>query len=129
MPLQFEISTIINAPANKLYDAWLDSTLHAAMTGGAAEVSAEVGGEFTAWDGYISGRNLELSPGKHILQAWRTVEFDESEPDSTLEIHFEQRGEQTKVTIRHSNLPPHGMQYEQGWVDNYFEPMKLYFSS
>jgi uncharacterized protein YndB with AHSA1/START domain len=38
MPVQFEISTIIQAPAEELYHAWLDSTQHSEMTGGQAEV-------------------------------------------------------------------------------------------
>ena len=129
MSVQFEVSTLIKAPTEKLYNAWLDSNEHARMTGGSAQVSAEVGAEFSAWDGYISGRNLELEPGNRILQAWRTSEFNESDPDSSLEILFEQQGDATRITLRHSGLPEHGMQYEQGWVDNYFEPMKRYFES
>lgn len=35
-----------------------------AFTGSKATCDAGVGGEFTAWDGYISGKNLELEKGK-----------------------------------------------------------------
>lgn len=112
----------------KIYNAWLDSAQHSAMTGGVAEVSNMVGESFTAWDGYISGKNIELVPGKRIVQAWRTVEFSDDEPDSRLEINFEAHAEGTLVTIRHNNLPSHGMQYEQGWIDNYFEPMTSFFT-
>jgi activator of HSP90 ATPase len=99
------------------------------MTGGAgAQVSDKIGEPFEAWDGYIQGKNLELQPFKRILQAWRTSEFADSEPDSLLEILFEPANGGTKVTIRHSELPAHGMQYKQGWVDSYFEPMKDYFN-
>jgi activator of HSP90 ATPase len=127
MALQFEVSDVIPASAAELYEAWLDSASHSAMTGAVAETSAEAGGRFTAWDGYIEGRNLELEPPRRILQSWRTSEFDESEPDSSLELLFEPAEGGTRLTIRHSNLPAHGGQYEQGWVDNYFEPMKRYF--
>ncbi len=127
MAIEFEISDVIYYPTEDLYDAWLDSGRHSDMTGAEAEVSGEPGGQFTAWDGYISGRNFELTPGRRILQAWRTVEFEDDDPDSTLEVLFEPVADGTRVTIRHSNLPPHGMQYRQGWVDNYFEPMKAYF--
>ncbi|MBT3338316.1 MAG: hypothetical protein HN855_10320 [Anaerolineae bacterium] len=129
MSISFEISAHIPANAKTLYSAWLDSSKHSAMTGALAEVSAKVNEAFTAWDGYISGSNILLEPEKRIVQAWRTIEFSESEPDSRLEIIFETDEEGTKVIIRHSNLPLHGMQYEQGWVDNYFDPMKIYFKS
>ncbi len=127
MTIQFEVSTIIRTTVERLYTAWLDSSSHTDMTGGKAVVSKAAGGEFTAWDGYITGRNLELSPPDRIVQSWRTAEFTDSEPDSRLEVHFEQLDEGTRITIRHSNLPEHGMQYKQGWVESYFEPMKEFF--
>lgn len=125
--VNFKVSDVIPSPPAKVYNAWLDSGEHGLMTGGTAHVSAEVGDSFEAWDGYIQGINLELEPGKRILQKWRTSEFADDEEDSLLEILFTPEGSGTRVTIRHSNLPEHGMQYEQGWIDSYFTPMKEYF--
>lgn len=34
-----------------------------------------------------------------------------------------------KRLFRHSGLPAHGMQYQQGWKDACFEPMKEYFGT
>jgi len=127
--MEFEVSAIIASPPQEVYDAWLDSRAHSKMTGGKAKVSDKVGGNFKAWDGYISGRNLELEPGKRILQTWRTVDFADSEEDSQIEILFEATKGGTKLTLRHTKLPPHGETYQQGWVDNYFEPMRAFFES
>ena len=127
MEIKFRISETFPATPEALYEAWLNSDLHSEMTGGKAEVSDQVGDEFTAWDGYISGKNLELQPPLRILQSWRTTEFSPSEPDSLLEITFVTEEKETRITIRHSDLPEHGMQYQQGWVDAYFTPMKEYF--
>lgn len=127
MAIAFEVSEVIQAKPETLYDAWLDSEQHAKMTGGAARVSAQVGGKFNAWDGYISGENVALEAPRRITQKWRTTEFDDADGDSMLEIEFMPEGDGTRVTIRHSNLPADGMQYKQGWVDAYFTPMKAYF--
>ena len=127
MSIEFEIADVIPAPPDVVYAAWLDSGEHTQMTGGRAVVSAKVGESFEAWDGYIQGTNLELVPGKRILQHWRTSEFDESDGDSLLEVLLDPEGDGTRVTIRHSDLAEHGMQYRQGWVDAYFSPMKQYF--
>ena len=127
MAIEFEVSGTIPATPDLVYEAWLDSEKHTGMTGGEALVSNMVGDAFHAWDGYIEGVNLELDPGKRILQKWRTSEFEESDEDSLLEILFETVEEQTRLTIRHSKLPDHGMQYKQGWVDAYFTPMQEYF--
>ena len=129
MTLKFEISGLIPASPNDVYKAWLDSETHSKMTGGVAEVSEKSGETFQAWDGYITGTNLELEPDKRILQRWRTSEFEGPDPDSLLEILLEPENGQTRITIRHSNLPDHGMQYKQGWIDSYLNPMKNYFGS
>lgn len=129
MPLEFKVSEIITASPSEIYKTWLDSKGHSKMTGSKAKVSDKVGASFEAWDGYISGTNLELIPNKMIVQSWRTAEFDESEEDSHLEIILLAVKGGTKITLIHSNLPAHGEQYRQGWVDSYFEPMKEYFET
>jgi activator of HSP90 ATPase len=127
MSLEFEVSANFPVPPQKLYDAWLDSKQHSKMTGAKAKVGAKVGDTFEAWDGYISGRNLELEPGKRIVQAWRTSEFSDDEDDSQIEIEFKAAKLGTQLVLRHTKLPEHGEIYQQGWVDSYFDPMKDYF--
>ena len=127
MAVEFELSHEIPASPETIYSAWLSSEEHSNMTGGAATVTNAVGGTFEAWDGYIEGKNLELEPSKRILQSWRTAEFADTDEDSLLEILLEAQETGTLLTIRHSNLPEHGMQYKQGWVDSYFIPMLEYF--
>ena len=127
MSLEFEISELFPATPQTIYQAWLDSEGHTLMTGSPAQASTHVGDSFSAWDGYIYGMNLELEPGKRIVQAWRTTEFQPSDPDSRLELILKPEGKGTRVTIHHSSLPADGMQYKQGWVEFYFEPMLVYF--
>ena len=128
MSIEFEISEFIPAAPEEIYTAWLDSEAHTKMTGGLAKVSANIGETFEAWDGYIQGKNLKLTFPNRIVQDWRSTEFDESDKDSRLEILLAPEGKGTKVTLRHTSLPEHGMQYQQGWIDAYFVPMKDYFS-
>lgn len=98
------------------------------MTGSPAEVDGEPGGRFSAWDGYIFGSTLELTPNRRIVQAWRTSEFPEDAPDSLLEILLEEGSNGTTVTLIHSDLPQDQVDsYRQGWLDFYLKPMKAYF--
>lgn len=127
MTIDFVVSAIIPASPEEIYHAWLSSDGHSGMTGSPATASDQVGDEFSAWDGYIQGRNLELEPHTRIVQAWRTTEFSSSEPDSRIEITLVPVGAKTRLTLHHSGLPPHGGQYEEGWVESYFDPMKDYF--
>ena len=125
----FTIADTIPATASEIYEAWLSSDGHAAMTGNPAQVDGTVGGKFSTWDGYISGSTLDLTPNQRIVQAWRTTEFPEAAPDSDVEILLEAVDGGTQVTLRHSNMPEDQVDsYRQGWDDYYFKPMKVYFS-
>lgn len=130
MPEQLRITIILPVMAEHLYNAWLDSEQHAAFTGASAEIVPKVGGEFSAWDGYIQGKILLLEPFQRIMQSWRTSDFPSEAPDSQLEITFEDDGEQTHLTLIQSNIPDgQSAEYKQGWVDYYFDPMQAYFSA
>jgi activator of HSP90 ATPase len=121
----FIISDIIPAKASEIYDAWLNSEGHTAMTGSAAQVDGKVGGKFTTWDGYIFGITLDLTPDERIVQAWRTSEFPDDEPDSRVEILLEGVEGGTKLTFIHSNMPEgQSESYRQGWDDFYYKPIR-----
>ncbi len=125
----FEISTVLPTTPQRVYLAWLSSDEHSAMTGGAAQIDPTVGGTFNAWDGYIIGTTLELEPLRRIVQSWRTTEFPDDASDSRLEIVLEAVTPGTQLTLKHSHIPTgQGASYESGWVENYFDPMKRYFS-
>lgn len=114
--------------ANKLFKAWLNGADHGKMTGGDATGEPTVGSAFTAWDGYISGKNLELELDKRILQTWRTSEFSDSDDDSMLEVLLEDIGDTCQLTLKHWNIPEgQGKSYFTGWDEHYFEPMQNYF--
>ena len=57
MAIKFEVTDLIPAAPDTIYNAWLDSKEHSGMTGGQANVSSKVGDTFDAWDGYIQGKN------------------------------------------------------------------------
>jgi uncharacterized protein YndB with AHSA1/START domain len=128
MAYDFEVSDLLPAQPDAVYAAWLSSDGHSAMTGAGAEVDPRVGGEYEAWDGYITGRTLELEPGRRIVQSWRTAEFAATDADSQVEVLLEPVPEGARITLRHTNVPDDQRSYEEGgWQENYFDPMKEYF--
>ena len=130
MPYTYTLISLIPATAQDIYETWLDSLGHSEMTGSDAIMSDEVGAEVSAWDGYITGRNLELVPGERIVQSWRTTKFTDEHGDSVITVTLEDVDEGALLTLVHSNVPDEQRNYEEGgWESNYFEPMRRYFLS
>jgi uncharacterized protein YndB with AHSA1/START domain len=128
MALTFHLSTLIVATPETIYKAWLNSEQHSQMIGGApAKQSHIVGAEHSAFGSYITGKNLELIPNTKIVQSWRNEEFLPNDPDSILEVKFEQQGDKTLLSLTHSEVPEKEKAVEAGWVEYYFKPMKTYF--
>lgn len=128
MSKRFSVSDVIPAKPRAVYDAWLDSRAHSAMTGAKAKASAKVGAAITAWDGYVTGANLELVSGKRIVQSWRTSDFAAGDPDSRLTVTLKAAPGGTKLTLLHSRIPQGQGNYKSGWQEYYFAPMKAYFA-
>ncbi len=123
-----KLDITLPASPQEIYDAWMSSEGHTAMTGSAAEVDPKVGGLFTAWEGYISGKNLELEPYRRFVQSWRTTEFPKDAADSKIEVLLEAVKKGTKLTLIHTEMPEGSAEeYRKGWEDYYFKPMKDYF--
>jgi activator of HSP90 ATPase len=119
---------IVSAPPDKVYEAFVDAKKHSAFTGSKATCEARVGGEFTAWDGYIYGKNLQLENGRKIVQEWVTTEWPQKYPPSKLELSFKKVKGGTEISMIHSEVPAEqAADIAQGWIDFYWEPLKEYF--
>jgi len=120
---------VIAATPDEVYDAYMDAKKHAAFTGSKATCDPKIGGKFTAWDGYISGKNLELEKGKKIVQEWITTDWLEGYTPSKLELTLSKIKGGTELSMVHSNVPEEQAEdIKQGWVDFYWAPMKKYFN-
>lgn len=128
MTYDFKLETLIPAGPKQIYEAWMCSDGHSAMTGGTAHVDGSVGGNFDAWDGFIAGKSLMLTPYTFIRQTWRSAKFEGQDPDSIIEVTLTEKGDKTLLVLEHKNVPDGQTSYEEsGWSKSYFEPMKKYF--
>ena len=84
MTYNFELSDVLPATPQAIYDAWMSSDGHSAMTGAPATIDPQLGGAFEAWDGYIAGRTLLLESGRRIVQSWRRASDAELSDRSVL---------------------------------------------
>lgn len=121
---------IIPASPEEVYDAFINPKKHSAFTGAKAMGKPIVGAEIRAWDGYITGKNLELEKGKRIVQEWSTSEWPKGYPPSKLTLTFCNVEGDTELTMIHSKVPAEqAEEYRQGWIDNYWDLLKEYFKN
>ena len=121
---------IIPATPMEVYEVYIDEEKQTEFTGSKATSDPRVGGEFTAWDGYITGKYIELKPGKKIVQEWRSSDFPEGTPPSRFEIGLRKVKGGTELTMVHSGVPEEVAEdIGQGWRDYYWVPMKRYFKA
>ena len=122
-----EQTIFIKAVPHEIYEVLMDSARHTALTGSEAKISRLIGGDYSAYDGYITGKNLELYLDKKIVQSWRAVDWTDNQT-SVVTFVLTAQNEGTRLDFVHSNLPDGTKdEFTQGWIDNYWEPMKQYF--
>ena len=119
----------IPATPEEIYEAFTDPKKHSKFTGSKATGKPEVGEEFTAWDGYISGKYLELEKGKRIVQEWIDTDWPEGASPSIFELTFKATSEGTEVSMVHSNIPAERKEeLLDGWTEFYWNPLRDYFT-
>ena len=132
MPLKFgtiKQTIIFDADPAAVYDALLDAKEHSEFTGSPATASDKVGAEFNAWDGYISGKNLELVKNKKIVQEWETTGWPKGYPRSRLELTLTAKEGGTELKVVHYNVPAEQVaSYTSGWKSSYWNPLKKYLA-
>jgi activator of HSP90 ATPase len=122
-----KIETVIkNARPGQVYEILMDSKKHADLTGSPADISRDAGGGFNIYDGYITGKNIELVQDKKIVQEWRAEEDCwPQEHFSILSITLEKASGGTKLVLEQEKVPQEcADDIEKGWHDFYLNPLK-----
>lgn len=122
------MSVVLPTSAERLYKAFLDSKEHTAFTAVAAAITPRTGGKFSAYDGHVTGKLVELEPHERIAMSWRTKDFPDDAPDSRVEVLFHPATGGTRVTIVHEGLPAGSEErFMKGWRRFYLDRMRAYF--
>ena len=121
-------TVVLPASADTLYNMYMDSEIHGSFTGVPAKISDEPGSAFEAFGGLLLGTMLQVVKSRLIVQSWRSVNFAEDDPDSTLIISFtpEDDGE-CRIDLVHLDVPEEDFQgVSGGWESRYFTPWLSY---
>ena len=87
-------------------------------------ISREVGGAFTLFDGYITGRHVELVPNERIVQAWRAGGWDPG-VYSIAKFELVEQGSGTRIVFDHTGFRKGAAEHlASGWKEHYWEPLE-----
>jgi uncharacterized protein YndB with AHSA1/START domain len=115
----------IEATPEEVYIALTNPLTIELWSGYSAEFDAVEGGEFSLWEGDISGKNLKLVPNEFLQQQWY---FDGQEEISLVTISLKTEGNLTLAELTHENIPDEVFEeMVEGWKKYYFGALKSYF--
>eukprot|EP00741_Cyanophora_paradoxa_P009367 tig00000144_g9073.t1 len=133
-----KMKVTFQCPAAELYECLVDEARVAAYTQSKATISREVGSSFSMFGGSITGRQVELVPGKRIVQDWRFSDWAEGVLSKvTMDLEQDKEdGNACVLQLVQEGVPEtdaggHGGVVErtqQGWRMHFFEKIKHVFN-
>lgn len=121
---------VLPAPADSLFEMYLDPAAHAAFTGFPVTIGPEPGADFQAFNGQLSGQVLAVVRPRLIVQSWRSTKFQADDPDSTLILSFSaepNQADQGRIDLVHLDVPDHDFRdVTEGWSKYYWVPWREY---
>ena len=114
------------APA-AIYELLADSEKHTAVTGRKAVISGSVGGTFSTSGNDVTGINVDLVPGRRIVQAWRHRSFPEGVFSMAAVTLTPTSDGGTELVLTHRGVPKDLIpETEQTWREQYWARIKAY---
>ena len=115
---------VIKGSPKVVYNILLSSKKFSEMTGGRkAKISKDEGGKASLFGDAIQARNIELVPGKRVVQAWRSADWPEG-LYSIVRFELTAEGANTKIAFDQVGHPADAAAHlEKGWHQMYWDPM------
>lgn len=110
-----------------VYELLADSRKRSAFSGRQAEISRKVGGPFSISESEVTGINVDLVPGKRIVQAWRHRRFPEGIFSMAAITLTPTPDGGTDLVLVHRGVPKDLIpETEEAWREQVWSKMKAY---
>lgn len=121
--------------AKDMYEILMDENRWRGFTQSRAKISKDVGGEFSIFDGSVTGTNVELEEGKLIVQKWRFGSWADGVQSMVRLTLEEPEPGLTVVKLTHTDVPEEDRygnatvveNTEKGWRDLIFQKIRAVF--
>ncbi len=116
------------ATVEEVYAALTQTEAFAKFTGKPADISTEAGGEFSGFDGMVSGRHIELVPNERIVQAWRVGPWPDGD-FSVVRFVLKSTDGGAQVVLDQAGYPDDAHDHlDGGWNKMYWEPLRKFLA-
>jgi activator of HSP90 ATPase len=113
----------LGATPERVYEALVDAGRFGEVTGAPASGGSAEGAPFSVFGGHITGRHVELVPGKRVVQAWRAKTWPEG-LYSIVRFELRASGDGTKLVFDHDGFPVEMKEHlAKGWQANYWDKL------
>lgn len=120
--MDFQYKLEIIADPEEVFAALTNAFQIELWSGYPADMKPEAGYVFSLWEGDITGVNLEVVPGRKLIQEWF---FGEQEEPSIVRITLKKEGARTMLDLLHTHIPADVYEeITEGWREYYLGSMK-----
>lgn len=121
--------------AKDIYEILMDENRWKGFTHSNARISREVGGQFSLFDGSITGINEELQEGKLIVQKWRFGSWPDGLHSTVRLLFDEPESGVTVIKLKQTDVPEEDKygnstvveNTERGWTELIFQRIRAVF--
>ena len=114
---------IINASPSEVWKALTEPAYIEAWGGTEVEMSDQVDGKFSLWDGSIHGTNVEVEPERKLVQEWYGGIWED--PSSVQFTLHEEADGTTRLELVQENVPDEdAADIDSGWDTYYLGAIK-----
>lgn len=107
----------------RVYQALVDLTRFAEITGAPASGGSTEGASFSAFGGHVTGRHVELIADRRVVQAWRAKTWPAG-IYSIARFELQPEGSGTKLVFDQDGFPADLAEHlSKGWQANYWDPI------
>ena len=118
-----------DAPPATIYDLLADSKKRSAVTGRSATISRKIGGAFSADGNEVTGVNVDLVPGKRLVQAWRHRRFPDGIYSMAAVTLAPTASGGTELVLTHRGVPKDLIpETERTWRELYWSRIRTWIA-
>lgn len=126
---QYTVRTTFDAAPAKVFAALTQARQIRAWSGQGGRVPKRIGGAFSWFDRWVTGRILAFEEGKRLSMTWSASEWPSATQPSIVRMTFTGKTT-TTVRIQHTGLPnaKESAGHKRGWEEFVFGPVRTHLS-